>query len=55
LWQAGKLDLLVWIAAATRDSIVAGYSQAAVEIIGADPQRTSTPAAAAPAARWSPA
>ncbi|MGA5210638.1 hypothetical protein ACPCSB_13075 [Streptomyces pseudogriseolus] len=37
LLQAGQLDLLVWINAATRDAVVTGYAQAAVEILGADP------------------
>lgn len=36
-WQAGTLDLLVWITAGSRSAVVAGYAQAAVEILGADP------------------
>ncbi|WP_369780624.1 tetratricopeptide repeat protein [Streptomyces sp. R33] len=36
-WQAGKLDLLVWVTAATRDAVVTGYAQAAVEVLGSDP------------------
>ncbi|MFB7374096.1 tetratricopeptide repeat protein [Streptomyces sp. NPDC056222] len=44
LWQAGKLDLLVWVTAATRDAVVTGYAQAAVEVLGADPA-TPEPAA----------
>ncbi|MDX3587277.1 tetratricopeptide repeat protein [Streptomyces europaeiscabiei] len=36
-WQAGTLDLLVWITASSRSAVVAGYAQAAVEILGADP------------------
>ena len=35
-WQAGTLDLLVWITASSRSAVVAGYAQAAVEILGAD-------------------
>ncbi|MDX3697723.1 tetratricopeptide repeat protein [Streptomyces europaeiscabiei] len=37
LLQAGQLDLLVWITAATRTAIVAAYAQAAEEVLGADP------------------
>ncbi|MER5760311.1 tetratricopeptide repeat protein [Streptomyces sp. NPDC002082] len=37
LWQAEQLDLLVWITATTRDAVITGYAQAAVEILGADP------------------
>ncbi|WP_063892372.1 tetratricopeptide repeat protein, partial [Streptomyces sp. NRRL WC-3605] len=44
LWQTGQLDLLVWVTAASRDAIVAGYAQAAVEVLGADP---TTPEVAA--------
>ncbi|MGW7441719.1 FxSxx-COOH system tetratricopeptide repeat protein [Streptomyces sp. NPDC054849] len=44
LWQSGKLDLLVWVTAATRDAVVTGYSQAAVEILGADPTDPETAA-----------
>ncbi|THA23053.1 tetratricopeptide repeat protein [Streptomyces sp. A1547] len=44
LWQAGKLDLLVWVTAATRDAVVTGYAQAAVEILGADPTDLETAA-----------
>ncbi|WP_159064213.1 FxSxx-COOH system tetratricopeptide repeat protein [Streptomyces canus] len=36
LWQTGRLDLLVWATAATRDAIIASYAQAAVEVLGAD-------------------
>ncbi|WP_189967520.1 FxSxx-COOH system tetratricopeptide repeat protein [Streptomyces avidinii] len=44
LWQAGKLDLLVWVTAVTRDAVVTGYAQAAVEILGADPTNPETAA-----------
>ncbi|MBB5932724.1 hypothetical protein [Streptomyces echinatus] len=37
LWQTGQLGLLVWITAATRDAVVTGYAQAAVEVLGAGP------------------
>ncbi|MFG2232274.1 tetratricopeptide repeat protein [Streptomyces sp. NPDC048723] len=36
-WQAGQLDLLVWITAATREAVIASYAQAAVEVLSADP------------------
>ncbi|GGZ21329.1 hypothetical protein GCM10010300_76320 [Streptomyces olivaceoviridis] len=36
-WQAGALDVLVWITASSRSAVVTGYAQAAVEILGADP------------------
>ncbi|MGI5196307.1 NB-ARC domain-containing protein [Streptomyces sp. CA-288835] len=35
-WQTGALDLLVWITASSRSAVVAGYAQAAAEILGAD-------------------
>ncbi|MFD9515528.1 tetratricopeptide repeat protein [Streptomyces mirabilis] len=35
-WQAGNLDLLLWITAATRTAILSAYTQAAAEILGAD-------------------
>ncbi|WP_261386927.1 tetratricopeptide repeat protein, partial [Streptomyces sp. BK340] len=36
-WQAGELDVLVWITAANATAAASGYAQAAVEILGADP------------------
>ncbi|MFV5996575.1 tetratricopeptide repeat protein [Streptomyces sp. NPDC056231] len=33
-WQSGSVDLLVWITAASRAAVVAGYAQAAAEITG---------------------
>lgn len=33
-WQAGALDVLVWITASSRRAVMAGYAQAAVEILG---------------------
>ncbi len=36
-FQAGRLDLLVWVTAATPAAVVSGYAQAAVEVLGADP------------------
>ncbi|MFF5030127.1 tetratricopeptide repeat protein [Streptomyces collinus] len=37
-WQAGQLDLLVWISASTRAAVVARYAQAAVEVLGVAPE-----------------
>ncbi|MER6421191.1 tetratricopeptide repeat protein [Streptomyces sp. NPDC001137] len=37
LWRAGAVDLLVWITASTRAAIVDAYTQAAAEILDADP------------------
>jgi len=36
-WDSGGTDLLVWIRAAERASIVAAYANAAVQVCGADP------------------
>ncbi|MFC0052935.1 NB-ARC domain-containing protein [Streptomyces actinomycinicus] len=43
-WQAGDLDVLVWITATTAQSITTGYAQAASELLGVDPadQRAAT-------------
>ncbi|GAB7110993.1 FxSxx-COOH system tetratricopeptide repeat protein [Streptomyces phaeofaciens JCM 4814] len=35
-WQAGELDVLVWVTAGSRTAVVSGYAQAAVELLGAD-------------------
>ncbi|TDU80660.1 tetratricopeptide repeat protein [Streptomyces sp. KS 21] len=35
--QSGTVDLLVWITASTRSAAVSGFSQAAVQVLGADP------------------
>lgn len=35
--QSGTVDLLVWITAGTRSAAVSGFSQAAVQVLGADP------------------
>ncbi|WAZ19005.1 tetratricopeptide repeat protein [Streptomyces cinnabarinus] len=37
LWQAGQLDVLVWITASSREAIMDGYTAAAADLIGADP------------------
>jgi tetratricopeptide (TPR) repeat protein len=35
LWQAGAIDLLLWIDASTRESILSGYADAAAALTGA--------------------
>ena len=37
LWQGGAADLLVWVPATSRDSIITGYAQALSKIGVADP------------------
>ncbi len=37
LWQSGVVDLLVWIVAASRASVLSGYVQAAVAAMGIEP------------------
>ncbi|MFD8382922.1 FxSxx-COOH system tetratricopeptide repeat protein [Streptomyces sp. NPDC059679] len=36
LWQAGGVDLLVWVSAGTRTAIVSAYAQAAAEVLGTE-------------------
>jgi 1-aminocyclopropane-1-carboxylate deaminase/D-cysteine desulfhydrase-like pyridoxal-dependent ACC family enzyme len=36
VWERREVDLLLWVAAASRAGVVSGYAQAAVEIIGVD-------------------
>ncbi|MFF4044985.1 FxSxx-COOH system tetratricopeptide repeat protein [Streptomyces sp. NPDC001816] len=43
-WQAGELDVLVWITASNAIAAASGYAQAAVEILGADPADRETAA-----------
>lgn len=38
-WQAGRVDLLVWVSAATREAIIAAYATAGTAVLGADPDR----------------
>jgi tetratricopeptide (TPR) repeat protein len=46
LWAAGKLDLLVWIEAGSRDRLVAGYAGALADIrVAAPPDRPEAAAA----------
>src|SRR5215469_8361026 len=40
-WQARAVDLLVWIDASTRESILLGYADAAAELTGARPAGTA--------------
>ena len=37
LWQAGTVDLMVWLAASGRDAVIAGYAQAVRELGVAEP------------------
>ncbi|MGZ2361731.1 tetratricopeptide repeat protein [Streptomyces sp. 372A] len=37
-WSGGEVDVLVWISASSRSAIMAGYAQAGVEVLGADPR-----------------
>jgi tetratricopeptide (TPR) repeat protein len=46
LWAAGELDLLVWLYAGSRDSIITGYAQALADIrVAAPPGRPEAAAA----------
>ncbi|MFE0257247.1 FxSxx-COOH system tetratricopeptide repeat protein [Streptomyces sp. NPDC059010] len=45
-WQAGELDVLVWITAGNATAVTSGYAQAAVEVLGADPADRETAARA---------
>ncbi|XIE81584.1 NB-ARC domain-containing protein [Streptomyces sp. SBR177] len=36
-WRDGRLDVLVWVTAPSRSSVVTSYAQAGVELCGADP------------------
>ncbi|MFF2641726.1 FxSxx-COOH system tetratricopeptide repeat protein [Streptomyces niveus] len=36
-WDSGGVDVLVWISASSRSAITAGYAQASVEVLAADP------------------
>ncbi|MFE6575498.1 tetratricopeptide repeat protein [Streptomyces rochei] len=37
-WDSGEVDILVWISASSRAAITAGYAQAGVEVLAADPR-----------------
>ncbi|WP_327376589.1 tetratricopeptide repeat protein [Streptomyces sp. NBC_01216] len=61
-WQDGSLDVLVWVTASARSSVVTGYAQAGVELCRADPDDPEgaaqtflawlTPKAGATPCRW---
>ena len=36
LWQSGEVTLLVWVAASNRASVLTGYTQAALTVLGSD-------------------
>jgi hypothetical protein len=36
LWDGGAVDLLLWVTAGSRDSVIAGYASASGEVIGSD-------------------
>ncbi|MFD6275018.1 tetratricopeptide repeat protein, partial [Streptomyces sp. NPDC060209] len=37
-WDSGEVDVLVWISASSHSAITAGYAQAGVEVLAADPR-----------------
>lgn len=45
-WGNGEIDLLLWVAAASRQAVIDAYAQAAVEILRADPADPERAAAA---------
>ena len=45
-WQQDRLDLLVWVTAATRQAVVDAYCQAATDLLGADRAHPEQAAAA---------
>jgi tetratricopeptide (TPR) repeat protein len=45
LWQAGSVDLLVWLTASSRDAILAGYARGLTAVGAGDPQRDAGTAA----------
>ncbi|MEU1284451.1 tetratricopeptide repeat protein [Kitasatospora sp. NPDC005856] len=36
-WENGSVDVLVWVSASSRQAITAGYAQAGIELLAADP------------------
>lgn len=46
LWRGGRLELLVWITASSRSSVLAGYCEAAIAALGAWPPGDCEAAAA---------
>jgi hypothetical protein len=59
-FASGRLDVLVWVTAASRQAIIDGYTRAAVELLGAEPDEHSAqrflawlqPSPARAACRW---
>jgi hypothetical protein len=59
-FASGRLDVLVWVTAASRQAVIDGYTRAAVELLGAEPDEGSAqrflawlqPSAARAACRW---
>jgi tetratricopeptide (TPR) repeat protein len=51
LWQAGNVDLLVWIDATSRDSVLSGYAAATADVTGRD-QASSSESVAAQFLTW---
>jgi hypothetical protein len=59
-FASGRLDVLVWVTAASRQAVVDGYARAAVELLGAEPDEDSAerflawlqPSAARAVCRW---
>ncbi|MFF4509062.1 NB-ARC domain-containing protein [Streptomyces sp. NPDC001401] len=59
-FEAGRLDVLVWITAVTRQAIVDGYARAAVELLAVEPDEHAAqrfvawlqPSASRPVCRW---
>jgi len=45
VWRSGGLELLVWITASSRASVLSGYAEAAVAAMGADPEGDAEAAA----------
>ena len=59
-FASGRLDVLVWVTASSRQAVVDGYTRAAVELLGVEPDEGSAerflawlqPSAARAACRW---
>jgi NB-ARC domain len=59
-FASGRLDVLVWVTVASRQAVIDGYTRAAVELLGVEPDEDSAqrflawlqPSAARAACRW---
>jgi hypothetical protein len=59
-FASGRLDVLVWVTAASRQAVIDGYTRAAVELLGGEPDENSAqrflawlqPSAARAVCRW---